>query len=71
MTAGTRESQDYVKVGHRFGSSVKTAPKETAQLSGRWREVEARSLISISECSEGDLEGPPLWCVLLLIPTPF
>lgn len=60
VTMGKPEARGCVKVGHRFGSFIKAALKETAQHSGDWQKVEARSLISISECSEGDLEGPPL-----------
>lgn len=60
MTVGTTEARGYVKVGHRFGSFIKTAQKEGAQCSGDLREVEARSLLSLSECWEEGLKGPPL-----------
>lgn len=49
-----------MEVGHRFGSFIKTAQKETALRSGARQKVEARSLLSLSECSEGGLEGPLL-----------
>lgn len=71
VTVGKPEAQGCAKVGHKFGSIIKTAPKETAQHSGDWQKVEARSLISLSEGSEGDLEGPPVWRVVQSIPTPF
>lgn len=60
VTVGTPEAQGCVKVGHKFGSLIKTAPKETAQRSGDWQKVEARSLLSLSKCSEGGLEGSPI-----------
>ena len=67
---GKPEAQGCVKVGHGLGSYYQCSSEHTARRDGGWQKVEARSWISLSECSGGHLEGPPLWCVLLLVPTP-